>query len=81
MFGRKFGKLIIQKLALAHSDKYIQLVESEIRALDNDSPTFLSTGDTVISPKSLDVAQMSVGASLVGIDEIMNGNVKGCIFL
>ena len=64
------------EIALAHSDKYIQLVESEIRALDNDSPTFLSTGDTVISPKSLDVAQMSVGASLVGIDEIMNGNVK-----
>ena len=51
-------------------------MESEIRALSNDSPTFLSTGDTVISPISLDVAQMSVGASLVGIDEIMNGNVK-----
>ena len=25
---------------------------------------------------SLDVAQMSVGASLVGIDEIMNGNIS-----
>jgi acetoin utilization deacetylase AcuC-like enzyme len=72
----KIRKADNSEIALAHSDKYIQLVESEIRALDNDSPTFLSTGDTVISPKSLDVAQMSVGASLVGIDEIMNGNVK-----
>ena len=72
----KVRKAVNSEIALAHSDKYIQLVESEIRALDNDSPTFLSTGDTVISPKSLDVAQMSVGASLVGIDEIMNGNVK-----
>ena len=72
----KVRKADNSEIALAHSDKYIQLVESEIRALDHDSPTFLSTGDTVISPKSLDVAQMSVGASLVGIDEIMNGNVK-----
>jgi len=64
------------ELALAHSEKYIQLVEREIRELSNDSPSFLSTGDTVISPASLDVAQMSVGASLVGIDEIMNGNIK-----
>ena len=72
----KVRKADNSEIALAHSEKYIQLVESEIRALDDDSPTFLSTGDTVISPKSLDVAQMSVGASLVGIDEIMNGNVK-----
>jgi acetoin utilization deacetylase AcuC-like enzyme len=72
----KVRKADNSEIALAHSEKYIQLVESEIRALDNDSPTFLSTGDTVISPISLDVAQMSVGASLVGIDEIMNGNVK-----
>jgi len=72
----KVRKADNSEIALVHSDKYIQLVESEIRALDNDSPTFLSTGDTVISPKSLDVAQMSVGASLVGIDEIMNGSVK-----
>ena len=72
----KVRKADNSEIALAHSEKYIQLVESEIRALDDDSPSFLSTGDTVISPKSLDVAQMSVGASLVGIDEIMNGNVK-----
>jgi acetoin utilization deacetylase AcuC-like enzyme len=72
----KVRKASNSEIALAHSEKYIQLVENEIRALDNDSPSFLSTGDTVISPKSLDVAQMSVGASLVGIDEIMNGNVK-----
>lgn len=64
------------QISLAHTKKYINLVEAEIRALDNTSPTFLSTGDTVISAKSLDVVQMSVGASLTGIDEIMNGNAK-----
>ncbi len=73
----KVRKASNSEIALAHSENYIQLVENEIRALDNDSPTFLSTGDTVISRISLEVAQMSVGASLVGIDEIMNGNVKG----
>ncbi len=72
----KVRKADNSEIALAHSDKYIQLVESEIRTLSNDSTTFLSTGDTVISSISLDVAKMSVGASLVGIDEIMNGNVK-----
>lgn len=72
----KVRKANNSEIALVHSMKYIQLVENEIRALDNDSPTFLSTGDTVISPISLDVAQMSVGASLVGIDEIMNGNIS-----
>jgi acetoin utilization deacetylase AcuC-like enzyme len=73
----KARKALNSEIALAHSEKYIQLVENEIRALDDDDPpTFLSTGDTVISPISLDVAQMSVGASLVGIDEIMKGNIK-----
>ena len=69
-------KALNSEIALAHSEKYIQLVENEIRELNTETPTFLSTGDTIISPKSLDVAQMSVGASLVGIDEIMNDNVK-----
>jgi acetoin utilization deacetylase AcuC-like enzyme len=64
------------QISLVHTKKYINLVEAEVSALDNTSPTFLSTGDTVISAKSLDVVQMSVGASLTGIDEIMNGNAK-----
>ena len=72
----KVRKAKNSEIALVHTKKYIQLVENEIRALDNESPTFLSTGDTVISTQSLDVAQMSVGASLVGIDEIMSGNVS-----
>ena len=71
----KVRKAKNSEIALVHSEKYIQLVENEIRALDSESPTFLSTGDTVISTQSLDVAQMSVGASLAGIDEIMSGNV------
>jgi acetoin utilization deacetylase AcuC-like enzyme len=72
----KVRKALNSEIALAHTDKYIQLVENEIKKLNSETPTFLSTGDTIISPISLDVAQMSVGASLVGIDEIMNGNVK-----
>lgn len=72
----KVRKANNEEISLVHTEEYIQLVENEIRALNSESPTFLSTGDTVISTKSLDVAQMSVGASLVGVDEIMSGNVS-----
>ena len=72
----KVRKALNSEIALAHSEKYIKLVETEIGVLDSETSTFLSTGDTVISPISLDVAKMSVGASLVGIDEIMKGNIK-----
>ena len=72
----KVRKANKEEITLVHTEQYIMLVEKEIRALDSESPTFLSTGDTVISAQSLDVAQMSVGATLVGIDEIMNGNVN-----
>ena len=65
-----------KEIALVHSKDYINLVENEIRGLINNSPTFLSTGDTVISPKSLEVAKMSVGAGLTAADEVMKGNVK-----
>ncbi len=72
----KVRKATNKEIALAHSKEYINLVENEIRALINNSPTFLSTGDTVIAPKSLEVAKMSVGAGLVAADEVMKGNVK-----
>ena len=72
----KVRKASKEEITLVHTEQYIQLVEKETRAIDSVSPTFLSTGDTVISAQSLNVAQMSVGASLVGIDEIMNGNVS-----
>ena len=72
----KIKKATNKEIALVHSGDYINLVENEIRALVNKSPTFLSTGDTVISPKSLEVAKMSVGAGLTAADEVMKGNVK-----
>lgn len=72
----KVRKATNKEIALAHSKEYINLVENEIRALIYNSPTFLSTGDTVIAPKSLEVAKMSVGAGLVAADEVMKGNVK-----
>lgn len=72
----KVRKATNKEIALVHSKEYINLVENEIRALIDNSPAFLSTGDTVISQKSLEVAKMSVGAGLVAADEVIKGNVK-----
>ena len=72
----KVKKATNKEIALVHSRDYINLVENEIRGLINNSPAFLSTGDTVISAKSLEVAKMSVGAGLTAADEVMKGNVK-----
>jgi len=72
----KVKKATNNEIGLVHSRGYINLVENEIRGLINNSPTFLSTGDTIISSKSLEVAKMSVGAGLTAADEVMKGNVK-----
>ena len=49
----KVRKATNKEISLVHSMTYINLVENEIRGLINNSPTFLSTVDTIISPKSL----------------------------
>jgi acetoin utilization deacetylase AcuC-like enzyme len=60
------------ELALCHARRYIQLAEREI----HDGFHELSTGDTVISPKSFDAALRSTGGALNAIDAIFSKRVS-----
>jgi acetoin utilization deacetylase AcuC-like enzyme len=70
-----FGYAPIDIINFVHSEKYINLVKLESERL-NKSIATLSTGDTVISNKSYQVARKSVGAIIEGIDQIMQGKVS-----
>jgi acetoin utilization deacetylase AcuC-like enzyme len=63
------------ELALCHSRKYIQLAEREIFEGFHE----LSTGDTVISPKSLDAALRATGQALNAVDAIVEKRVSNAI--
>jgi len=70
-----FGYAPLDIISLVHSEKYINLVKLESERL-NKSIATLSTGDTVISNKSYQVARKSVGAMIEGIDQIMQEKVS-----
>src|ERR1700691_3301126 len=63
------------ELALCHSRQYIQLAEREILEAHHE----LSTGDTIVSPKSLDAALRSTGGALNAIDAIVEKRVLNAI--
>lgn len=60
------------ELALCHSRKYIQLAEREIFEGFHE----LSTGDTTISPKSLDAALRATGQALNAVDAIVDRRIS-----
>jgi acetoin utilization deacetylase AcuC-like enzyme len=70
-----FGNASIDVINLAHSKEYIHLVKQESEKLTDNTST-LSTGDTVISKQSYQVARKSVGAVNEGVDQIMRGKVS-----
>lgn len=70
-----FGYASIDVINLVHSKEYIHLVKQESEKL-NESTAILSTGDTVISKLSYQVARKSVGAVTEGVDQIMRGEVS-----
>jgi len=63
------------ELALCHSRKYIQLAEREIFEGFHE----LSTGDTIVSPKSLDAALRATGQALNAIDAIAAKRVSNAL--
>jgi acetoin utilization deacetylase AcuC-like enzyme len=63
------------ELALCHARRYIQLAEREIFEGFHE----LSTGDTIISPKSLDAALRSTGGALNAVDAIVDKRVSNAI--
>jgi acetoin utilization deacetylase AcuC-like enzyme len=63
------------ELALCHERQYIQLAEREIQEGFHE----LSTGDTIISPKSLDAALRATGGALNAVDAIVEKRVSNAI--
>ncbi len=70
-----FGYASIDVINLVHSKEYIHLVKQESEKL-TESTAILSTGDTVLSKLSYQVARKSVGAVTEGVDQIMRGKVS-----
>jgi acetoin utilization deacetylase AcuC-like enzyme len=60
------------ELALCHSRQYIRLAEREIYEGFHE----LSTGDTIVSPKSFDAALRSTGGALSAVDAIVEKRVS-----
>jgi acetoin utilization deacetylase AcuC-like enzyme len=60
------------ELALCHARRYIQLAEREIFEGFHE----LSTGDTVISPKSVDAALRATGGALNAVDAIVDKRIS-----
>jgi len=63
------------ELALCHAHRYVQLAEREIFEGLHE----LSTGDTIISPKSLDAALRATGGALNAVDAIVEKRVSNAI--
>src|SRR5205085_4147107 len=60
------------EIALCHSRPYIRLVEREIMTGFHE----LSTGDTIVSARSLDAALRATGAALNAVDAVFNQDVQ-----
>ncbi len=60
------------ELSLCHSLPYIRLVEREVMTGFHE----LSTGDTIISARSLDAALRATGGALNAIDAVMTGQAQ-----
>lgn len=60
------------ELALCHSRDYISLVHEEIAA----GARLLSTGDTQVSPRSLDAALNAAGSAMQAVDAVMTAEVR-----
>jgi acetoin utilization deacetylase AcuC-like enzyme len=63
-----------QELTLVHSRAYVELTRRELSALRGTAN--LSTGDTLVSPGSLEAAQFAAGGVLNAVDAVMTKKVR-----
>jgi acetoin utilization deacetylase AcuC-like enzyme len=63
-----------QELTLVHTRPYVDLVRRELSTLRGTAD--LSTGDTLVSPGSLEAAQFAAGGVLNAVDSVMTKSVK-----
>ena len=77
----KFTPATTRQLQLAHTKDYIKTVRLETDLLKNNSISYLSTGDTVISKQSNHVARLAVGAGIKAVDMIMSEEITSAFAL
>jgi len=67
-----------QELTLVHDEAYLALVEREARDIMGLKMGLkqLSTGDTIISRDSLEVAHLAAGGVLSAVDAVMEGTLR-----
>lgn len=65
-----------ETIELVHSSEYLKKVKQEIARIIPGTTKVLSTGDTVLSPKTLTAAKHAVGAVVQGVDMVMQGKVR-----
>jgi acetoin utilization deacetylase AcuC-like enzyme len=63
-----------EELELVHKPSYVALVRRELSNLQGVRE--LSTGDTLVSPGSLEAAEFAAGGVLNAVDAVMQGKVK-----
>lgn len=67
----------LEEIALVHTPRYIQTVERDIAAGRRE----LSTGDTAISPRSLEAALEAAGGVLNAVDAVVSRTAKDAFCL
>lgn len=70
-----------QTIALVHSPDYLSRVKQEVSVLKQKQTRMLSTGDTVLSAQTLDVARLAVGAVTKGVDMVMEKRASAAFAL
>lgn len=70
-----------EDLLRVHQAGYLDLLEAEQRPLDAHEYQLLSTGDTVISRHSLEIAKLASGAAIAGVDAVMQNQSKSAFAL
>lgn len=64
-----------EELTLVHSLPYVELVREEVERLRDSAPAaYLSTGDSVIDPRSWDAAVRAAGATLTALEAAVEEN-------
>ena len=76
-----FTAATTDQLQLVHTKGYIKTVGLETDLLKNNSISYLSTGDTVISKQSDHVARLAVGAGIKAVDMIMSEEINSAFAL
>jgi len=70
LLARKANEPAITRV---HTKQYFELVQHEVSIAPKSGGQFLSTGDVVITPDSLEAALYAAGAGLTAADAIMKG--------